>query len=498
MTVDLLELAGALAGRRLLVIGDAVLDTYIRCAAQGLAREAPAPVLRPERTVHHCGGAANVAANAVGLGAEVEIVTACGTDEAGDRLVELLRQAGVGTEGVVRVPGVTTPVKRRHTVQGQLMMRVDTGDGPIAPLLDQSAWTALLAGRLASADAVVISEYGGGLLTAPLVAALAALRPVGPETLVADTRDVAALRDVRPTAVTPSREEVDHVPPFTDSGAGEEPEEPRRLAERVLHMSGARLAVLTLGADGALAVERDRPAVRTYSRRLQIRGTVGAGDTFAAALTLALAAGADTAPALELASAAAAAVVSRPETAVCTADDLAARLGATGKVVAAHAIAVWQRAHDRADRRLVFTNGCYDILHAGHVSNLSRAKELGDLLVVGVNSDDSIRRLKGSGRPLTPLDERMRILAALSCVDAVVPFEGDSPVDLLEDLRPDVYVKGSDYTPENLPEWPLVTRLGGRVHLLDNVEDRSTTRLIHRIRALSGPAAPAPGEGSRR
>lgn len=496
MTVDLSQLARTLAGRRLLVIGDAVLDTYVRCAAHGLAREAPVPVLRAERTLHHCGGAANLAANAAALGAEVEIVTACGADEAGDRLVGLLREAGVGTEGVLRVPGGTTPVKRRHTVGGQLLMRVDIGDGPVAPLLDQGGWTALLAGRMASADAVVISEYGGGLLSGPLVAALAALRPVGPETLVADARDIAALRTVRPTAVTPSREEAGRLLPVPDDGKGGDLEEPRRLAERVLHLSGARIAVLTLGADGAVAVERDRPAVRTYSRRLQIRSTVGAGDTFAAALTLALACGADTAPALELASAAAEAVVTRPETAVCTADDLAARLGATGKVIAPGGLAAWQRAHDRADRRLVFTNGCYDILHAGHVSNLSRAKELGDLLVVGVNSDDSVRRLKGPGRPLTPLDERMRILAALSCVDAVVPFGGDSPVDLLEALRPDVYVKGSDYTPQTLPEWSLVTRLGGRVHLLDNVEDRSTTRLIHRIRALSGPGVPTSGEGS--
>lgn len=496
MTADLVKLVRELAGRRLLVIGDAVLDTYVRCAAHSLAREGPVPVLRAERTVHHCGGAANLAANAAALGAEVEIVTACGADEAGDRLVQLLCDAGVGTEGVLRVPGRATPVKRRHTVRGQLLMRVDTGDGPLTPPLDQNRWTGLLADRTAAADAVVISGYGGGLISPPLVAALAALRPVGPETLVVDARELSSLRALRPTAVTPSREEARQLLPGPGDGTTEDQGEPRRLAEGVLHASGARIAVLTLGADGAMAVERDRPAVRTYSRGLQVRSTVGAGDTFAAALTLALATGADTAPALELASAAAAAVVTRPETAVCTADDLTARLGGTGRIVAADVLPAWLRAHDRAERRLVFTNGCYDILHAGHVSHLSRAKELGDLLVVGVNADDSVRRLKGPERPLTPLDERMRIIAELSCVDAVVPFDGDSPVDLLEALRPDVYVKGSDYTPETLPEWPLVTRLGGRVHLLDNVEDRSTTRLIHRIRAMSDPGGPTPGEGS--
>ncbi|MFJ9442570.1 D-glycero-beta-D-manno-heptose 1-phosphate adenylyltransferase [Kitasatospora sp. NPDC101235] len=498
MTVDLLELVRALAGRRLLVIGDAVLDTYVRCAASGLAREAPVPVLRAEKTVHRCGGAANLAANAAALGAEVEIVTACGTDDAGDRLVALLRDAGVGVDGVLRLPDYSTPVKRRHTVRGQLVMRVDSGDGPVALPFDAGRWTSDLAERMMSADAVAISEYGGGMVTRPLVAALAGLRRVGPETLVVDARDIAALRDLRPTAVTPNREEAARLPPVRGEVPAGEQGDPRQLAERALRASGARIAVLTLGADGVVAVEHDRPPVRTYSRSNQVSSTVGAGDTFTAALTLALATGADTAPALELGSAAAAAVVARPDTAVCTADDLAARLGATGKVVTPGALTAWQHAHDRAERRLVFTNGCYDLLHAGHVSNLSRAKELGDLLVVGVNSDASVRRHKGPERPLTPLDERLRVLAALSCVDAVVPFDGDSPVDLLEALRPDVYVKGSDYTPETLPEWSLVTRLGGRVHLLENVADRSTTRLIHRIRALSGPGGPTSDEGSPR
>lgn len=494
---DLPELVRAVSGIRLLVIGDVLLDSYVRCGVTGLAREGPVPVLSADELVHRCGGAANVAANAAALGADVRIISACGADEAGDRLVGQLRDAGVGARGVLRLPTRQTPVKRRYMAGDQLMMRVDSVGGGGLPRSAQLRLRTLLAQEIDAVDAVLVSDNGDGAVSALLVDTLAALRPRRPATVVVDTSRIATLGALRPTAVTPSIEDARHLL-GADGVDADGDEGPRSLAEQLLHICDAEFAVLTMGAEGAVAVGRDGQPMRTYGRASQVRSTVGAGDTFAAALALALAAGVDITLALELASAAAAVVVERPGTAVCTTEALTARLGEESKIVPAADLAQWQRARRRDERRLVFANGCFDLLHAGHVSHLRRAKELGDLLVVGVNSDASVRRLKGTDRPLIPLPERLRVLAALSCVDAVVGFEGDSPVDLLTTLRPEVYVKGDDYTPDTLPEWPLVVSLGGRVELLENVPERSTTNLIERIRATATAGHPPGAEGSWR
>jgi D-beta-D-heptose 7-phosphate kinase/D-beta-D-heptose 1-phosphate adenosyltransferase len=190
-------------------------------------------------------------------------------------------------------------------------------------------------------------------------------------------------------------------------------------------------------------------------------------------------------------------VVEKDGTGTCSAGELRVRLTATEKVVPdADALA------DRIDlarargARIVFTNGCFDILHRGHITYLSQAKELGDLLVVGLNSDDGVRRLKGRGRPINRQDDRAEVLAALSCVDLIVPFDEDTPIELLRRLRPETYVKGGDYTVESLPEAPVVRELGGEVRLLPYVSQRSTTGIIDRIRAASTSERPGSPPGS--
>jgi D-beta-D-heptose 7-phosphate kinase/D-beta-D-heptose 1-phosphate adenosyltransferase len=248
---------------------------------------------------------------------------------------------------------------------------------------------------------------------------------------------------------------------------------------------------VTLDAEGALVLERGRPAYRAYARRSPDSRAMGAGDTFAAALALALAAGAHTPAAAELASAAAGIVVGKQGTALCSADDLRDAVAGGGKYLRdrgrLHAVLT---AHREEGKRIVFTNGCFDILHRGHITYLSRAKTLGDVLVVGLNSDESVARLKGPGRPVNTLEDRAHVLAALSAVDHIVAFEEDTPIALVEDVRPDVFVKGGDYTREMLPEAPVVEALGGTIHLLPYVDDRSTSGIIERIREVE--ASPAP------
>jgi D-beta-D-heptose 7-phosphate kinase/D-beta-D-heptose 1-phosphate adenosyltransferase len=285
--------------------------------------------------------------------------------------------------------------------------------------------------------------------------------------------------------VTPNFEET--LPVL--GGAGVEATGPRRAdvvethGERVLRAAGCTLAAVTLDVDGAVLLERGRPAYRVYTTPAAHTRAAGAGDTFTAAFALALAAGGDGPGAVEVGSAAASVVVRRPGTTVCRGEDLRDVLAHKGEALldlASLTRRVW--VHRAAGRSIVFTNGCFDVLHRGHVAYLNRAKQLGDVLIVGVNSDASVRRLKGVERPLNPAEDRAAVLAALSCVDHLVVFEGDTPADVLEAVRPDVYVKGGDYTAQMLPETPLVERLGGQVRIVDYVEDRSTTGLIERIR----------------
>jgi D-beta-D-heptose 7-phosphate kinase/D-beta-D-heptose 1-phosphate adenosyltransferase len=255
---------------------------------------------------------------------------------------------------------------------------------------------------------------------------------------------------------------------------------------RLLDVTGAHIAAVTLDSEGALVIQRDQAPYRTYARPAPVVYPAGAGDTYIAALALALAAGAHTPAAADLAAAAAAVVIGKEGTATCGVAELCGVVSAEGKVLeSVDALAACAAFYRRQGRRIVFTNGCFDILHSGHTSYLSQAKAFGDVLVVGVNSDESVRGLKGPTRPVNSLAERLSVLAALSCIDHLISFAEATPLALLEVLCPDAYIKGGDYTREMLPEAALMDTIGGEVHILPYLPDRSTSAIIERIRAQS-------------
>jgi D-beta-D-heptose 7-phosphate kinase/D-beta-D-heptose 1-phosphate adenosyltransferase len=470
---------------KLLVVGDAILDVWMSGRASRLCREAPVPVVSLDGQQEAPGGAANAALNAASLGAGVTFLSVVGGDQAGATLRGRLRAAGVDVDGLVVQPSRGTPLKRRVIADGQLLVRLDEGDE--APLGGRAARR--LADRLAASfaghDAVLVSDYAAGTVGPGLLAALARLQAAAPRVLVVDAKDPAAYRGVGATAVKPNYEEATRLLGLervegTDRRVGQL----EREGQRVLSLLDARVAAVTLDAEGALLFEAGAPPYRTYAHPVPASRATGAGDAFAGVLALALAAGCQVPAAGELASAAATVAVGQAGTAVCAGSALrTAVAGDRGRVTDLEGLRAGVERYRREGRRVVFTNGCFDLLHRGHVAYLNQAKALGDVLVVAVNADASVRRLKGPGRPLNALEDRMAVLAALSCIDHLVAFEDDSPAALLRALRPDVLVKGGDYRRGGVPEGPLVESLGGRVEILPYLERQSTTAMIERIRA---------------
>jgi D-beta-D-heptose 7-phosphate kinase/D-beta-D-heptose 1-phosphate adenosyltransferase len=487
----------AFAGLRVLAVGDALLDEYLVGGDTRIAREAPVPQVGVDRREAVPGGAGNLAANLAALGADVRFLSVVGDDPDGAVLTGALRDAGVGTRDVLVEPGRVTIAKRRLVAGDQLLARFD--EGRPAPLAE--ATRARVAERLpalfGAAQVVVVSDYAYGLLDDRLVAALADLQRGDPRVLVVDARTVARFRAVRPTAVKPNYDEVcrilDAEPGARgdraagDRAAGDRAAAVAAAGERLHAATGAQVVAVTLDRDGSVVCARGRPPYRTWARPVPHRRACGAGDSFTAALALALGAGGGTAAAAELAQAAATVVTGRDGTSVCSARDLRAHLASTStQLVTLDDLAEQVAFHRRQGRRVVFTNGCFDLLHHGHVDLLNRAKALGDVLVVGVNSDAGIRQVHGPDRPLNPLAERARVLAALSAVDHLVAFDEATAVELVTRLRPDVYVKGGDYLRSMLPEVPHVEAYGGTVRILPYLEDRSTVELIARIRGAAG------------
>ncbi|OAA23348.1 D-heptose-7- phosphate 1-kinase,D-heptose-1-phosphate adenylyltransferase [Frankia sp. EI5c] len=485
-----------LSGLPLLVVGDALLDVWSWGPPRGLSREGPVPVVRVVEQTEVPGGAANTAVAAAALGARAVLVGLAGGDRDGDRLRELLATRGVGTDGLLTEQGRATLVKRRIASGGHLHLRCDTGDEapPGPPAADRLI--AAVAAAASTSAAVLACDYDAGVFTPRLVDEVAAAARAAGRPLIVDAHDLTRWAHVRPDLVKPNAGEIMRLLPddaaraaFTRDRVGAV----HRYRDQLTRASGARSLAVTLDRDGVvLLTPGGQPWHLPALAQAPDEQTSGAGDTFVAALTLALCAGARPRTATELAATAAAVVVTSPGTSTCTARDLAARLGEGGPPVAeggppavtdAPRLVELVARHHAAGRRVVFTNGCFDVLHAGHTACLEAARRLGDVLVVAVNDDAGVRRLKGPDRPINPLPDRLAVLTALAGVDHVVTFTGESPTGLLWALRPDVYVKGGDYTEQMIPEAPLVRRLGGEVRIVDYVEDHSTAGIVGRIRA---------------
>jgi D-beta-D-heptose 7-phosphate kinase / D-beta-D-heptose 1-phosphate adenosyltransferase len=484
-------------GRAVVVVGDVPLDEWRFTDPQRLCREAPAPVVRLRRREDAPGGAGNTAVNLAALGARPVLVAPVGDDEAGRRVRAALDRAGV-TDRTVAVPGYRTPRKSRVVASDQILLCEEECPTPPPAVGDLlAALESVLPAGDGARPVLVVCDYGLGALDEPVRRWLLDHRDEF-GLLALDAHDLSRWAGLAPTVVTPSYAEA--LPLLAAGAPAGAAREAVALTHgpRLLQATGARVAAVTLDEAGAVVVTADGDPYPTRAEPAPAHHAVGAGDAYLAALVLALAAGEDVPVAAELAQLAAGATVAGVGTCVCTRAALLAATGPghgrdTGRVVDAATLVELVRRHRERGACIVFTNGCFDVLHPGHVGYLTEARELGDVLIVAVNSDASVRRLKGPERPVNGVADRVAVLAALSCVDHVVVFEEDSPAALIEAIRPDVYVKGGDYPPELVPEAPLVRRLGGEVRTLGYVADRSTSAVIERIRARAPqPARDAP------
>jgi D-beta-D-heptose 7-phosphate kinase/D-beta-D-heptose 1-phosphate adenosyltransferase len=469
---------------RITVIGDVMLDGWWFGPIERMCREAPAPVVELGRRHYAPGGAANTAMNLAALGAKVRLVGVIGQDQAGMTLRRLLESADVDVSGLLSSPDSTTVTKTRVVSGDQILLRLDDLQRSDSPTTLQADVAGAAAAALTGSDALIVCDYDSGTLLRPVSEALTAANR--PPLVVVDAHDCAPWSAIQPDLVTPNATEA-----FRLLGRGL-PSNVARLpaletaGPALLACTGARAVVVTLDREGTLLLTGDGVVHRTHTRPVTEKQAAGAGDTFVAALTLARSAGLSLPVSAELAQAAADVVVQRFGTTVCSTEELVEHLGGPTEAVLSEDVLLLRVQADRAaGRTIVFTNGCFDVLHRGHTSYLAQAARLGDVLVVAVNSDRSVRELKGHDRPINSDVDRAAVVASLKCVSYVTVFDTDTPIPLLERLQPDIYAKGGDYTPEMLAETAVVQSYGGEVRILDYVPAQSTTGVVSRIRGAS-------------
>lgn len=478
------------------VIGDPMLDGWWRGTSTKMAREAPAPVVRLDGKQFVPGGAANTAMNVASLGARVRFAGIAGLDESGERLRDLLALEGIDVTGLILHPEVRTITKDRIVAGDQVLARLDAGQEGEYPAAALEALAAAAVAATQDADAELICDYATGMLTRLVRDALLG-RSIRPRLTVVDAHDPTLWAALRPDLVTPNAEETAAMMATPLLRHSDRAATVTALAPSLLEVSGAAAAIVTLDRDGTVLFDRNGAMHRTWAKPSTDKQASGAGDTFVAAVTVARACGLPLTTSADLAQAAADVVVARFGTSVCSTADLVSRIAEFADSALEHE-ELFRRLNDErtAGKRIVFTNGCFDVLHRGHTAYLNRAKLLGDVLVVAVNSDASVRRLKGAGRPINSAADRAGVLAALSCVDYVTIFDTDNPIPLIEQIRPEVHAKGGDYTADDLAETSVVRGYGGEVRILDYLPEHSTTAVVERIRGRRTPARRTRAAGS--
>jgi D-beta-D-heptose 7-phosphate kinase / D-beta-D-heptose 1-phosphate adenosyltransferase len=468
---------------RVLVLGDVMLDRYIYGTADRISPEAPIPVVSVQRTQDMPGGAANVARNVSALGAQCTLLGIVGADEDADQLrTELALSPAIRVQ-LISDAARPTSLKTRYVADGQQIMRADR---ELKDALSLDASTQLLAQFAAAideSDIVVLSDYAKGVLSDFVVREAIGIARHAAKPVLVDPKSKNLARYSGVTVMTPNRFELQEASGIECGNDAQV----TQGAQLVLDQGICSSLVVTRGKQGMSVIGSDGNVMHLPTEAREVYDVSGAGDTVIATLALGMASGGGIVESASLANMAAGIVVGKRGTATVTAGDIMASMPLLGrhadplKTYSVENVLPMIREWRTRGLKVAFTNGCFDLLHPGHISLLDQARRKADRLVVGLNADVSVRRLKGSGRPVQGEVARATVLAAVKSVDAVVIFTSDTPLQLIEALQPDVLVKGADYAVETVVGAEEIKRHGGRVFLVQTVEGYSTTDTVSRV-----------------
>ncbi|MBF0371079.1 MAG: D-glycero-beta-D-manno-heptose-7-phosphate kinase [Magnetococcales bacterium] len=473
-------------GQAILVVGDIMLDRYLWGDVSRVSPEAPVPVVRLIRETESCGGAANVALNLAHLGLSPRIAGYVGMDTEAKQLVNILQKAGINTDAVHPLDDRPTITKTRVIGGHQQMLRLDREETLAIPKKDQNALLQAILADLNSDTppaAVILSDYAKGVLSKEVCQEIITCARTLGLPVLADPKGVDYRKYKGATALSPNRQELASAIPLQVR----ELETLLAAGERFRDEIGVDFLAVTLSEQG-IALLDEKGIQRIPAMAREVFDVSGAGDTVIATFTAGLAVGLSRMDALQLANLAAGVVVGKVGTTPINRQELRAALstkeakGESEKIRTLEGtlaqVEVWREKNDR----IVFTNGCFDLLHAGHVDYLEKARALGDHLILGLNTDRSVRALKGSTRPIIREQDRARVVAAMSAVDLVVLFDEETPLRLIHAIKPDILAKGADYTEEQVVGGVEIKAWGGKVALVTLVEGQSTSRIVADIR----------------
>jgi D-beta-D-heptose 7-phosphate kinase / D-beta-D-heptose 1-phosphate adenosyltransferase len=480
---ELAALIPKLAGTHVLCVGDVMLDRFVYGHVDRISPEAPIPVLSIERDTSMLGGAGNVVRNLVGLGANPEFISVVGRDTAGREIMALVGELENVEPHLLTEAKRETTIKTRYIAGSQQLLRADreTVTDIAEPTADDIV--RLVTAALDEASALILSDYAKGVFSPTLVQALIAAARKAGKPVIVDPKGVDFTRYGGATLLTPNRRELGDAVQARTGTNSEVVSACRKLMKQV----GVDAVLCTRGADGMSLVTKSGEVSHLPAAAREVFDVSGAGDTVIATVAAALAGGLSMSEAAELATVASGIVVGKVGTAVAYADDLLRELHHEDIASGERKLVSLAQALDEVARwrqqglRVGFTNGCFDLLHPGHVSLMGQAKAACDRLVVGLNSDASVKRLKGKDRPVQGEAARAAVLSSLATVDLVVIFNEDTPQALIEALRPEVLVKGADYKVDQVVGGDLVKSWGGRVLLADLTPGQSTTATIKKL-----------------
>ncbi len=465
--------------KKVLVIGDLILDKYISGTSGRISPEAPVPVISHNGTEYQLGGASNVAKNIINLGAETHLIGTAGKDNNGRTITKLLGKAGINPENIIKDSNKPTTLKTRIISGNQQLLRIDEERTSeiSSDIQDQLLEMIQKVIRTSNPDAVIISDYNKGTVTDKICRVAIKMAERSGAFIAVDPKGKDFRKYRGANVITPNRNESETVygKPISDNNVLV------KALKKIKSDTGAEGVVITKGSEGVSFIKGNK-VFNVPTAEKDVYDVTGAGDTFISAFTLSVLCSGSWTTAAKIANAASSVVIDHLGTGSLTRDQLVNRLSFPEKIQNIRDLIPVLNERRKKGEKVVFTNGCFDILHTGHIKLLRKSRKYGDLLVVALNSDRSVRKLKGENRPFFSENDRAAIVSEFTCVDYVIIFDEDTPLSTIKKLRPDVITKGADYKKEQIVGKDLVESCGGQVRIVPLEQGRSTSYFADKIR----------------